>query len=117
VAETDAYSVGDNHLSSCCIIVRESIPVIGTQIPGKREFEISFPGIPGMTGVTPGSHSDHEETCLKCSSSVVRRYFFIGPIEDVEVDADGCDCESSGFFIFMVFSAMNAFKIFMQAFR
>ena len=54
---------------------RESIPVIGTQIPGKQEFEISFPGIPGMTGVTPGSHSDHEETCLKCSSSVVRRVF------------------------------------------
>ena len=48
------------------IMARESIPVIGTQIPGKREFEISFPGItgiPGMTGVTPGSHSDHEETC------------------------------------------------------
>jgi len=42
------------------LVGRESIPVIGTQIPGKREFEISFPG---MTGLTPGSHSDHEETC------------------------------------------------------
>ena len=48
---------------SLIIAHRESIPVIGTQIPGKREFEISFPGIPGMTGLTPCSHSDHEETC------------------------------------------------------
>ena len=44
-----------------------------------------------------------------CSSSVVRRYFFIGPIEDVEVDADGWDCESSGFFLFMALHSLNSY--------